>query len=355
MSKLSIANANSHERDAWVEFNEERHEYTVHGETEGYVSVTGVVSAYYSEFDKERCSKQVLSHPKFWSRPGTKYQQQRDYVRRAEQRGAPSHQGLIELWDQNGLQARTAGTLLHLLLENLANDQGDRNPALLRDLPDEKKNYEATVLPFWTRFCNKYEPYRAEWRVYDQDLRVAGTIDLVVKDRETGEFMIVDWKRSKGVSSYSRDNTYMSAPLNHMSDANLNHYSVQLNLYMWILRNHYDIPVSRAMLIVFHPPSYKRIREIPVPHLRLETDAIIYAWRHRCQRRLWTLPSNGDYVRHRSPDSCALLREAVCDNRLGSGFAAYGDLLTAGLIVAERDSSDEDDAQREGVVSDTKA
>ena len=41
------------------------------------------------------------------------------------------------------------------------------------------------------------EAYRTEWCVYDEDLKIAGSIDMVFKDTRNGEFYIYDWKRTK--------------------------------------------------------------------------------------------------------------------------------------------------------------
>lgn len=42
------------------------------------------------------------------------------------------------------------------------------------------------------------KPYRQEWPVFDIDLNIAGTIDLICRESD-GEFVIYDWKRSRKV------------------------------------------------------------------------------------------------------------------------------------------------------------
>ena len=39
------------------------------------------------------------------------------------------------------------------------------------------------------------EPYRTEWMVYDEDLRFAGSIDMIFKNKD-GTLEIYDWKRT---------------------------------------------------------------------------------------------------------------------------------------------------------------
>jgi RecB family endonuclease NucS len=45
-------------------------------------------------------------------------------------------------------------------------------------------------------------PYRTEWRIAAPDLGLAGSIDFVGKDNE-GNYIIMDWKRSKNLSKAS--------------------------------------------------------------------------------------------------------------------------------------------------------
>ena len=37
-------------------------------------------------------------------------------------------------------------------------------------------------------------PYRTEWRIYNDELSLAGTVDMVY-EKENGELFIFDWKK----------------------------------------------------------------------------------------------------------------------------------------------------------------
>jgi hypothetical protein len=87
------------------------------------------------------------------------------------------------------------------------------------------------------------EPYRTEWCVYDDDLSLSGTIDMIFrKKNDPYIFYLYDWKRSKKVYHHQ---AYR--------------YSTQLNLYRTILERSYNIKVNKSFLVLFHPSNDKYI------------------------------------------------------------------------------------------------
>jgi len=68
------------------------------------------------------------------------------------------------------------------------------------------------------------------------------------------------------------DNPYKKglAPLSHLPDTNYWHYTMQLNVYKWILETYYGLDVADLYLVILHPdqPSYQRMR------LNIMTDEV---------------------------------------------------------------------------------
>jgi len=111
----------------------------------------------------------------------------------------------------------------------------------------------------WDYFCNywredekTYEPWRTEWEVWDEELKLAGSIDMVYRNKKDGTFAIYDWKRAKDMKM---DNNFDSGfgPVSHLPDTNYWHYTLQLNMYRWLLEKHYGVKISEMALIVLHP------------------------------------------------------------------------------------------------------
>ena len=83
------------------------------------------------------------------------------------------------------------------------------------------------------------EPYRTEWKVYDDDFKLSGTIDILFrKKNDPSVFYLCDWKRSK-----------------KQGDTNDYRYIVQLNLYKFILEKNYGIRIHKMYLVYFHPEN----------------------------------------------------------------------------------------------------
>ena len=93
-------------------------------------------------------------------------------------------------WDQAGLYARNRGTWMHSNIESYIN----KLPA----------NFEFVEMKY---FLNYYQdhivnaevtPYRTEWSIASEKYKIGGTIDFVGK-LPNGNYILMDWKRSKGL------------------------------------------------------------------------------------------------------------------------------------------------------------
>ena len=122
------------------------------------------------------------------------------------------------------------------------------------------------------------KPYRTEWAVFDEEFKIAGTIDFV--DYQNGKYTIFDWKRSDKLvanempikaSIYKSKGLY---PLEHLEDCPYYHYALQLSLYKFILEKNYNIRVEDLRLGVFHP-SYNKPYVLKISYLEEEVNALM--------------------------------------------------------------------------------
>ena len=172
---------------------------------------------------------------------------------------------IMKEWADSGKEASTAGTAMHLAIEQYMHGAYDEiNPAI-KDTPEWKY-----FLKFWADCGHDLEPYRSEWEVFtdslvplagERKIKLCGSIDMVYRRKSDGKFVIYDWKRSKEIKS---DNPFGTGlpPLEHLPDTNYWHYTLQLNVYKWILENYYGAEVADLYLVILHPdaPSYRRMR-----------------------------------------------------------------------------------------------
>ena len=131
-------------------------------------------------------------------------------------------------------------------------------------LPKNRMNIpEKCVFPeleAWKRWKIKnknFIPYRTEWSVYSEEHDIAGQIDAIFIDSETGEYILVDWKRVSNMEYEStspfQNERFGKAPFNDIPDTNFGHYTLQVRLYEMILKKFYGIKISKKLLVQIHP------------------------------------------------------------------------------------------------------
>lgn len=222
-------------KDKRIRFDPVPHQYYIDGVP--VRSVTSVVDHHFPTFDANSAAEKYLRN-----------------------RGLPlsDKYSLIESWNRKGENARTKGTKLHLLIEkHFAGESLSHEP----ELSDEIEQFKL--------FLNDHDhidPVRTEWRIFDERIRIAGTIDFLSKNSD-GTFDIYDWKRSKklvdSAGFVQNNNPYQSGfgRLSVLDDTSYNRYTLQQGIYKYILENRYDIKIQNMHLIVLHPryDSYHKL------------------------------------------------------------------------------------------------
>ena len=246
----TLALLNPHPRDACITFDEGPHVYTVNGDN-GFASVTTWLHSHFEQIDPESVASRIVAKGPL---PDSKY-----YGLTAD--------AIMKLWAKNGAEASRAGTLLHENIERHYN--GVQIPEEHRDQPDFRlfEQFLATA-PAGLR------PYRTEWMVWDDVLRLAGSIDMTFQN-EDGTISIYDWKRCKDIKKHAFRGKSSTTPcIEHIPDSNFWHYALQLNVYAWLLENNYGKTVKDLRLVVLHPRQDKPI-VMKVPWLRVETNDLV--------------------------------------------------------------------------------
>jgi ATP-dependent exoDNAse (exonuclease V) beta subunit len=229
-----------HERDDRITFYEPTHTYTIDGSSKGIISGTGFLHQFFGHFDAKKTIEKMMRSAKW---PANKY-----YGMTAAQ--------IEKQWSDSGKDASTKGTAMHLAIEQFLNGAEDVI------LPEIKETIEFQYfMNFWQDHGGDLEPYRAEWSVFSEAHMLCGQIDMLFRRKSDGKFLIYDWKRSREIKT-SNDFQKGLAPLDHLDDCNYWQYSLQLNLYRWILENLYSMEIAEMYLIICHPDNknYRRMR-----------------------------------------------------------------------------------------------
>ena len=110
-------------------------------------------------------------------------------------------------------------------------------------------------------------PVRTELCMFHIGLGCAGQLDLLAKYHGTHSYVIFDWKRSKEIKTSNMFQNLLP-PLDHLQDTNFNTYSLQLNLYKYILETEYGIYIDELYVAIFHEsnesPDIRKVDFMPL-------------------------------------------------------------------------------------------
>ena len=281
---------NEHKRDKRIYFDFEPHLYYVDWKGDGNFvcqgnkSVTGLCHAFFDEFDADKViAKMMLG------------------------KGWPKHklrkmtpEAIKKMWADSGKEAREHGTKLHDFIDCWYNkevtfdDEAKAGPIVTVEINQFRE--------FNDHIKEDLEPYRSEWFIFtDETYRITGAIDMLYVSKSTMDAVwkavlfgapqpkvlhltMVDWKRTKCVKRFNPWGKGVG-PCRRMPDSNFFHYSLQLNVYKWILENFYSgamwqghcyerIEVDTMFLCVLHPNRPKNAR-VQLPNMQREVATIM--------------------------------------------------------------------------------
>lgn len=245
MSINYLAEKNPHPMDAHIQFDEPTHTYTIDGSSD-YTSVTTWNHTHFKKFDADVIIAQMMAS-KNW--PKNKYNGKTADEIKAE-------------WDKNRDEAAEAGTKMHYDIECHYNGMEVKNDSV------EYEYFQAFV-----KDNIHLKPYRTEWTVWDGELKIAGSIDMVYENPD-GTLCIYDWKRSKGIVRNKQFEEYATTEcISYIPDTNFWHYALQLNTYKAILEKNYGKRVTTLRLVCLHP-NQRTYQVIDVPELKEEIESL---------------------------------------------------------------------------------
>ena len=246
-----LSKKNEHPRDKFISFDEGPHIYYVRGDP-SFTSVTTWNHQHFAPFDTESVLNNTMKSKKMLNPDYKYYGMTREEIKQA--------------WDDNRDRAAKAGTKMHYDIECHYNGW--------------EVNNESVEFQHFQKFLRDYpnlKPYRTEWCVYYEELKLSGSIDMVFEN-EKGELLIYDWKRCQEIK---HDNgaytTYSITPcISHLPDTNFWHYALQLNMYKTILEHKYDKKIVDLYLVCMHPDNqYETYERIQVPLMDKEITDLI--------------------------------------------------------------------------------
>jgi hypothetical protein len=198
----------------------ENHVYRLNDTT--YTSVTTLVHLCFEPFDADK----VLAKMKIT--PQSQYY-------------GMSKEEIKQVWKKSAEEAQQQGTRMHSVIERYYKKEF---------IVEEE--YQLPEIKQFMVFESSHSlvPFQVEWRVYNTDVQLAGTIDFAALNSD-GTLDLYDWKRTKQINTVNTYNKYSQTI--GLPDTNYWHYTVQLNLYKYLIEKNYDKKVNHMYLVSFHP------------------------------------------------------------------------------------------------------
>jgi len=266
---LQCTNAN--DRDKNIQFFEENHKYVILFEPDTkYTSVTTWVHSHFPKFDADAIIQTMMKR-KNWQ-VGHKY-------------WGLTPEEIKALWETNKNSVAGAGTDLHFQIECFMNEKmlpTGYNHENLYNLYMFQHNKRHSSMPLeWQYFIQfvkdfpELKPYRTEWIIYNEDVKISGSIDAVYENPD-GTLSIYDWKRSKNITRVNNWNNFaLPRQICHLPDSNFWHYAMQLNTYKVILEDKYGKKVKDLFLVRLHPDATEENYElIKLPDLSSDVRSL---------------------------------------------------------------------------------
>lgn len=269
-----------------VVYSDEAHVYLDKTDQQKYVSVTTLIGKYENPFDVffwssyKTCEK-LMSEETFHVLKETLLATKRwtddmieklhldpiifDKTRKEIQKG----------YDDERNKSCERGTKIHSNFEEMyyTSEKQDLKKFGLGGVFTCKKGYYELDLE-----KGVYPEFLVSLKSSDGILRVAGQIDLLIKDGN--DIIIVDYKTNKEIKkhSYFDKNKFsrimMKYPLNNIEDCNFYHYSLQLSTYAYLLQQiKPELNIKKLMLI--HIDHDDKITEYTVDYLKNDVERML--------------------------------------------------------------------------------
>ena len=262
---------NPHPRDKNIRFFEEGHKYVILTEPDTpYTSVTTWNHSHFPHFDADEVIHNMMKG-KGW-KEGHKY-------------WGLTPKEIKDQWNSNKDAVAGAGTDLHFEIECFNNDPRYAFKYSNKELyeiymADNKGIHESKPIEwqYYINFIRDYphlKPYRTEWLIYHDDVKISGSIDMVYENTD-GTLSIYDWKRAKNITRINNFNKFaLSTTVCHLPDSNFWHYALQLNTYKRLIERKYGKTVTDLYLVRLHPDAEEKNYElIKLPDLTKEIDEL---------------------------------------------------------------------------------
>jgi hypothetical protein len=218
----------------------ESHTYSLTNDSEiSFTSVTTFVGKFFEPFDEIKVSNHLVDNvPKYYGRTA---------------------ESLLKEW----AVARQYGTDVHLEIENWIRDgvppKDDKSIAAKKWIGGYVSKPHIITFP--------------EVIIYSKELAIAGTVDILMMNEKSKEYVLIDWKTSKRIDRNSfKGKVGIKKETRNIEDCKYNHYALQLSLYRYLLEGYYGIKIARQLVAQLKDEG---VQTYSMPYMRSDIENMI--------------------------------------------------------------------------------
>lgn len=270
-----------------VAFYEKSHKYVDLNTNEPYISVTTLIHSFTQEFDKDFWSaykaleklipkeywkmekKSLLSTKKINPDIFSLYDISKEEFNKLQQ-------DILDEWQKKNKESCERGTLIHAQLENNYY-KNPKNISLKKYGIGGKFECKKGYVPLDMN-CGVYPEYLIYRKSNDGILKIAGQIDLLVKNGN--DIYIIDYKTNNsidmksGFDTKTKKNATMKYPLNNLQDCNYYHYTLQLSTYAWMVQK-LNPEFNIKGLILVHYDHEGNVVQYNIDYLKSDVERML--------------------------------------------------------------------------------
>jgi ATP-dependent exoDNAse (exonuclease V) beta subunit len=199
---------------------DKKHQYRVGKQK--LIATTEFINLFFPKFDEKAVAKKLSHIPKYKAQKmGTRY------------------------WLKKWKFTREEGTKVHKEIEDFIKD----NIPCKHPKAKSAEHYIRTELGE----CKII----SEYKVFSELLGIAGTIDGFVMS-EDNTISLLDWKTNEEITAKSYHNGILP-PTEDLEDSKLLRYTLQLNVYKYLLENYYDTIVDNMYIVHIADGNWSKI------------------------------------------------------------------------------------------------
>lgn len=175
-------------------------------------------------------------------------------------------------WKEKADASCIFGTRVHECCEDIELGRSE-----LRNKPENPKEEVVfkNAITMAKRFHSGLDILGVEKIVFSPELEIAGTIDLFARSRKDGSFLIIDHKTNQTIDRENKWNSFALPPIEHVPNVNFYTYSLQLNLYQYLLQREGYVPKQSKFKLFLNHITETQAKLIELPQLQIEIRDIM--------------------------------------------------------------------------------